>query len=676
MKQNSHPFLLSLRQGNPLKLIHAIRTAILACCLGTQAQAADIPVPNGGFETLYKPGSTTITADTGTGWTQGAGPNAAMEGGTATYSDTTTGAAVDIPGWVNAPATGTAPNGGWAPPYGWPKGSGVVTRQGSTPYGSYYYAGNPSGWGNPFGAAIESDAPLALVASGLTYTISMSSNNLLSPAVLDLLANGVILTPSSSVTAPDGPWTLHTKTYDAASLSGVVGESLKIRVGWALGANGAQGFLDNVRLSSTVADTTPPTLASFEHNKGTGPTTINEPVTYTVTFSEPMYAVTVDATDFENKSATQITIDSVTPTANPAVFLVGVTPTAVGTLQLQVKVGAILKDLENNSLVTTSAIPDDSSLVVADLPPTPTTTVLTSAGSPTTYGQNVTFTATISPKPSGGTVQFWDGTDYLGSPVAVNTSTGQATYSTTTLGAGTHGITADYSGNFAFEPSTTAAPLSHEVGQAKLTVRATNFARPTNTPNPDPLPSAFFGFQNGQNLATSGVTGAPVLTTDAVLESPPGAYVITCALGTLAASNYSFTPENGTLTVTDPVQTSLIPGGGFQMYKPGTGYTVPAEFTDGASFARGVGNGITLAGGTVTYSDTTVGNTVDLPGWEPLQAGNDLLANGVGGSTGMNIFAAWGGDGRVQTTGSLFAVAARQSVTSTAIGGGRDAGRT
>ena len=259
MKPHNHGLFLSLRQRVPMKLIHAISPAILACCLGTQAQAAAILVPNGGFEVLYKPGSTTITADTDTGWTQGAGAGAAMEGDDAIYSDATTGTAVDVPGWVNAPATGVAPDGGWASPYGWPKGSGVISRQDpvGTPYGSYYFAGNPSDWTNPYGAAIESDAPLATVGSGLTYTISMSSNNILSPAVLDLLSNGIILTPTSSVTAPDGLWTLHTKTYDAASLGGVVGEALKIRVGWALGANGGgQGYLDNVQFSAVPEPST------------------------------------------------------------------------------------------------------------------------------------------------------------------------------------------------------------------------------------------------------------------------------------------------------------------------------------------------------------------------------------------------------------------------------------
>ena len=74
--------------------------------------AVTIPVPNGDFEQIYKPGSDTITADLGAGWTQGLGPDAPMDDGTATYSDGSTGDTVDIPGWIGADAQGWIDNGG------------------------------------------------------------------------------------------------------------------------------------------------------------------------------------------------------------------------------------------------------------------------------------------------------------------------------------------------------------------------------------------------------------------------------------------------------------------------------------------------------------------------------------------------------------------------------------
>jgi hypothetical protein len=71
-----------------------------------------ITVANGDFEQIYKPDSGTITADLGGGWTQGVGPNTPMDDGIATYSDGTTGDAVDIPGWIGADPQGWIDNGG------------------------------------------------------------------------------------------------------------------------------------------------------------------------------------------------------------------------------------------------------------------------------------------------------------------------------------------------------------------------------------------------------------------------------------------------------------------------------------------------------------------------------------------------------------------------------------
>ena len=235
------------------------------------------------------------------------------------------------------------------------------------------------------------------------------------------------------------------------------------------------------------------------------------------------------------------TVDTVsTDTSSP--FSVNLGALAAGTYEIYATV-------LNNDTPAGTATSATHTFTVA--PAVPTTTTLASPATPSTYGQNVTFTATVSPPPTGGTVQFFDGGSPLGSPATVNTTTGEATYSSTALGVGTHGITAQYNGYQIYETSTTAASISQVVDQAPLTVTALNMFRTVNTPNPVQFPYQITGYQNGQNLATSGVTGTPVLTTDATLSSPVGPYVINCALGTLLASNYSFTLENGTLTVTD-----------------------------------------------------------------------------------------------------------------------------
>ena len=231
-----------------------------------------IPVPNGNFEEIYKPGSDTITADLGGGWTQGVGPNTPMDDGIATYSDGTTGDRVAIPGWIGADAKGWVDNGGtYNRDTSFPNRQGSVARQSDTPDGLYYYLSNGGGWGNPAGGLIVSDAPLATVEDGLTYTLSMLANGGATPVVLELLADGVALTPSSSVDPVlSGDWQEFSRTYDAASLEGHVGESLTIRLGVGRGASGGQSHFDAVSLSYVPEPPAPVSLiTSVDRSNGT-----------------------------------------------------------------------------------------------------------------------------------------------------------------------------------------------------------------------------------------------------------------------------------------------------------------------------------------------------------------------------------------------------------------------
>ena len=63
------------------------------------------------------------------------------------------------------------------------------------------------------------------------------------------------------------------------------------------------------------------------------------------------------------------------------------------------------------------------------------------------------------------------------------------------------------------------------------------------------LTASYTGFVNGETLATSGVTGQPVLTTTGMQYSAVGNYPIHITQGTLAASNYTFMFSDGTLTI-------------------------------------------------------------------------------------------------------------------------------
>jgi hypothetical protein len=110
----------------------------------------------------------------------------------------------------------------------------------------------------------------------------------------------------------------------------------------------------------------------------------------------------------------------------------------------------------------------------------PSTAVsVTSSDNPVPVGQQVTYTATVSPTDGGGTVSFADS----GAPIAacedqpVNAS-GQATCDQTYPGTGSHSIVATYSGDTGFAGSVSAALA--ETVSGSVTATATTLASSAN----------------------------------------------------------------------------------------------------------------------------------------------------------------------------------------------------
>jgi len=83
-----------------------------------------------------------------------------------------------------------------------------------------------------------------------------------------------------------------------------------------------------------------------------------------------------------------------------------------------------------------------------------TTTTVSSNNNPSTFGQAVQFTATVSPSAATGTVQFLDGGNVLGTGTL---SGGTASFTTNSLTAGAHNITAAYKGDTNDASSTSSA---------------------------------------------------------------------------------------------------------------------------------------------------------------------------------------------------------------------------
>jgi len=238
-----------------------------------------------------------------------------------------------------------------------------------------------------------------------------------------------------------------------------------------------------------------------------------------------------------------------------------------------------------------------------------------------TYGQAVSFTVTVSgggPTPTGS-VQFEvDGTDLGG---LVTLSGGSATsMSTTLLGAGSHTVVANYSGDPNYAANT--GSYTQVVNQAPLSIVPDNISRQVGQPNP-PLTYTFSGFVNGENAQSAGITGAADLSTTATTNSPAGKYPITVTdAGNLAAANYDFPSadfQSGTLSVTAGEVTVAVNS------------TLPnSTYGQSVSFTATIGGGGPTPTGSVQFEvdGTDLGGLVTLSGGSATSVSTTLLGAG------------------------------------------------
>jgi hypothetical protein len=152
--------------------------------------------------------------------------------------------------------------------------------------------------------------------------------------------------------------------------------------------------------------------------------------------------------------------------------VLGTAALANGTATLQITSGApgrypVIATYSGDTAFAKSASPSQTLTVIPDV----VSVMLISSEYPSIFGDSVTFTASIvtatTPAASGppltGTFTFFDGTTQLGKPVQAST-TGTATYTTSTLAVGTHPITAVFSGNADVAGAT--SPVTDQVVQA------------------------------------------------------------------------------------------------------------------------------------------------------------------------------------------------------------------
>ncbi|HUO74957.1 MAG TPA: Ig-like domain repeat protein, partial [Solirubrobacteraceae bacterium] len=186
---------------------------------------------------------------------------------------------------------------------------------------------------------------------------------------------------------------------------------------------------------------------------------------------------------------------------------------------------------------------------------------LGSSVNPAVRGQAVTLTATIAPSPGGsgtptGTVAFYDNGSQIGTGT-VSTTGGVTTaqFTTSSLAAGSHPMTASYSGDDNYGHSSTAAALGLQVNRVSTTTSLQSSANPSTAGHTvtftatiahaagagtDPTGTVTF-YDNGRQIGAGPVSSAGAVTTAQLATSAlaEGSHAVTASYpgdGNYAAS--------------------------------------------------------------------------------------------------------------------------------------------
>jgi Family of unknown function (DUF6288)/Carbohydrate esterase, sialic acid-specific acetylesterase/Bacterial Ig domain len=305
-------------------------------------------------------------------------------------------------------------------------------------------------------------------------------------------------------------------------LDGTADGSGNLSFTWTAAPSTTQyGVLNGLQLLvQPASDTVAPALTSINDNRGGGSLGINTLVNYTVTFSEDMDAGTVSAADFGNAGTSAVTIGTVTE-ISPGVFTVPVTPTNAGTLRLRINAGAGLNDTAGNSLVTTSALNDDTTLTVT-VPNTAPVAVSQNVVTSQNTSKLITLSAndaegnpltySIVTQPSNGTlggtppnVTYDPSANYIGT----DSFTFKANDGTLDSAAATVTITVTANGQITWGAATTITSASNIQSAGVSNLAGANFGITTGTTTLVPAAETgsvdveFRSLRSGQNVTLS-----------------------------------------------------------------------------------------------------------------------------------------------------------------------------
>jgi hypothetical protein len=254
--------------------------------------------------------------------------------------------------------------------------------------------------------------------------------------------------------------------------------------------------------SATLTETISQAPTTTTVTSSLTPSVYGQAVTFTATIQLPAGITATGAVTFMDGTTS---LGSSTIASNSAQFSV---PTlAAGTHSITAVYGGNANLSGSTSAVLSQVVNGAS-----------TNTAITSSANPSTFGQSVTFSATIQTASGGnttGTITFLDGSIPLGT-AAVSSNAAQLSLSSLSLGS--HSVTAKYSGDNNFTASTSTA-LTQTINQASTTTTVASNLNPatygqsitftvTVQPSAGGTPTGTVGLMDGAtSLANSTLSG-------------------------------------------------------------------------------------------------------------------------------------------------------------------------
>lgn len=459
---------------------------------------------------------------------------------------------------------------------------GVATFSTSTlPMGSHVVSAQ-YGSTTSFAGSTSSDLTQVVTAATTSVTLSTSENpsTIGTPVTFTASVTSSAGTPGGTVTFLDGGSPIGSGNLNASGVATFTTGALSLgshAITAQYEANGNYAASTSSTLTQTVVPYSTTTAISSSLN----PSPFGQIVTFTATVTSGGGTPSGTVTFFDGVNS--IGIGGLNGTG---VATFSISTLSIGSHDITAQYGASGNFAGSTSSAVTQIVNSAA-----------TSTTIESSLTPSAFGSNVTFTATVTSSAGtpGGTVTFFNGVSELGT-ITLNAG-GIATFSTAALAVGTHSITAQYSGNSSYAGST-SSPLTQTVNPAPTTTSlatsgtpavfgsSITFTATVVSSGGSPSSGVVTFLRGGISIGTANVnlSGVASLTLSSL---PGGSHTITGQFG----GNTNFAPSTSpaiTQTI-NPIATSITLSSSQNPSQAGQSVTFTAQITPVSAAASPTG---------------------------------------------------------------------------------------